>query len=98
MNGKKTVLDMSELRVLMLAGHSFVNFNAGANSHVLMGESLSAKPNQLAYLVPESCLGQLGGEPVSNPYSIREPPRSRGASQRGRLDREIGGKHSRLTE
>lgn len=94
MNGKKTVLDMTELRVLMLAGHSFVNFNAGANSHVLMGESLSAKPNQLAYLVPESCLGQLGGEPVSNPYEYTgAAPGAEELHSAVNLDREIGGKH-----
>jgi hypothetical protein len=67
-NGKNTVLDMSALRVLMLAGHSFVNFNAGVNGYVLMGESVSVRSNQLAYLLPDSCLGQIGGKPVSNPY------------------------------
>ena len=64
-NGRDTVLDMSSLRALMLAGRSFVDYNAGANSTVLTGESISVKPNQLAYLIPDGCL--TNG--VTNPYS-----------------------------
>jgi hypothetical protein len=63
-NGRDTLLDMSALRALMLAGRGFVDYNAGAGSTVLTGESISVKSNQLAYLVPESCL--KSGK--TNPY------------------------------
>ncbi len=66
-NGRNTVLDMSALRALMLAGSSFVNFGT-SNGYVMMGESVSAKSNQLAYLVPDSCL--TGG--MTNPYQYPE--------------------------
>jgi hypothetical protein len=66
-NGKNTVLDMSALRALMLAGHSYVNFGT-TDGYVMMGESVSVKSNQLAYLVPDSCL--TGG--ITNPYQFGE--------------------------
>lgn len=62
-NGKHTVLDMSDLRALLLAGHSFVNFGT-TNGYVMMGESVSVKSNQLAYLVPDDCLKNG----FTNPY------------------------------
>lgn len=68
-NGKNTVLDMSSLRALMLAGHSFVNFGTGVNGYILMGESVSVKSNQLAYLVPDNCL--ISG--FTNPYQYTGP-------------------------
>ncbi len=68
-NGKNTVIDMSSLRALMLAGHSFVNFGTGANGYVMMGESVSVKSNQLAYLVPDNCL--TSG--FTNPYQYTGP-------------------------
>jgi Tfp pilus assembly protein PilX len=60
-NGQNTVLDMTWLRTLLIAGHSFVNFGTD-NGYVLMGESISVKSNQLVYMVPEGCLK------VTNPY------------------------------
>ena len=51
-NGRNASLDLSRISRLVLAGNSFVN-TTGAD--VLMGESLSVRSNQLAYLVPFSC-------------------------------------------
>lgn len=64
-NGHDTRLDLSELDLLMLAGHSFVNPGTAAaqGGDVLMGQSLSVKSDQLAYMVPAHCMA-VG----SNPY------------------------------
>ncbi len=62
-NGRDTELDLSGLDVFMLAGHSFIKagYTTDAGS-VLMGESISAKSNQTAYLVPTSYLS-VGANP-----------------------------------
>jgi hypothetical protein len=65
-NGRDTLLDMSSLKALTLAGHSFINVDG---SSILMGESVSVKTNQLAYLVPPEC---LPGE--ANPMQVSGPP------------------------
>lgn len=68
-NGMNTVLDMSALRALLLAGNSYVNYGTGdLNGYVKMGESISVKSNQLAYLVPDTCLS------VTNPYPYVNDP------------------------
>jgi len=51
-NGRETSLDLSGLNRLVLAGNSFVNANG---SDVMMGESVSVRKNQLAYLIPFAC-------------------------------------------
>ncbi len=68
LNGINTELDLSNTDFLMLAGHSFIMANEGGT---LMGESISARPNQLAYLAPISILGNP--EIVSNPLIITTP-------------------------
>ncbi len=55
-NGVGALLDMSGIDTLILAGHSFVNYTGGKT---MMGQSVAVKSDQLAYLVPESCLGTI---------------------------------------
>lgn len=70
-NGAHTSLRLDNLKRLMLGGHSFildvddVTNNAYSAKDVLMGESISIKSNQLAYLIPAS---DLGDNITSNPY------------------------------
>lgn len=45
-------LNLEGVNNLVLAGNAYVG-----NSKVMMGESLTVKSNQIAYLVPESCMG-----------------------------------------
>lgn len=52
-NGKHTLLDMSGLSALILAGHSFIDYSG---TEIAMGQSISVKSDQVAYLLPESCL------------------------------------------
>ncbi len=52
-NGKNTVLDIDGLDRLVLAGVSFVNTT---DADIRTGESVSAKSDQLAYLLDESCI------------------------------------------
>lgn len=57
-NGRNTALNLSGLTSLMLAGNSFIDAS-GANEgsgEYIMGQSLAARSDQLAYLVPASCL------------------------------------------
>lgn len=67
-NGRNASLDMSGLEELMLAGTAYINTsaivngsNVGTNnSNVTMGESISVKGDQIAYLVPAECIGTEG--------------------------------------
>lgn len=57
-NGRDCNLKLSDLNYLMLAGRTFISRKADTNnkdnknSDILMGESLAARTNQLAYYVP----------------------------------------------
>jgi len=91
-NGKNTRLDMN-LRMLMLAGHSFINFgtdiSTDASINVMMGESVSVKSNQMAYLVPDNCL-KSG---FSNPYKYTGTPPDPSVLQAAvLLDQKVNGK------
>ena len=67
-NGREASLDMSNIRELMLAGTAYINTQAivnsssvgTQNSNVGMGESISVKGDQIAYLVPPECIGTSG--------------------------------------
>lgn len=73
-NGKGCSLNISQLSRLSLAGISFINTasqsltNIGDSgtfgSDIPMGQSMSIKPDQLAYLVPLACISNY----PSNPY------------------------------
>lgn len=65
-NGAETMLDMSGLTRLMLAGHSFITnpSSSGTTTDVLMGESVSVRGNQRAYLVPTDYLDGAGSNPL----------------------------------
>ncbi len=47
----KAKLNLKNVNTLMLAGNAYIG-----DSKVMMGESLTVKSNQIAYLVPESCM------------------------------------------
>lgn len=67
-NGRESTLDMSGIKELMLAGNTYinrasmvkVNGNDKENKDVVMGESISVKGNQIAYLIPVECIGTDG--------------------------------------
>lgn len=52
-NGKNTVVDLSGVQKLMLAGQSYVSVSDG----IMTGESVTVKGTQLAYLAPTEILG-----------------------------------------
>ncbi|NLV86571.1 MAG: hypothetical protein GX025_05065 [Clostridiales bacterium] len=71
-NGEGASLDISLLNRLSLAGISFIDVFGGElykdsegeiTPPVPMGESLSVKTNQLAYLVPVECIKNYAGNP-----------------------------------
>lgn len=69
-NGRDSTLNLAGLNRLMLAGHSFVS-NSGLitgegidQADAMMGESVTVKGNQMAYLIPADCLDGV----ASNPY------------------------------
>lgn len=58
-NGKETTLNIAGLERLVLAGVGFIKTNDAGISpdrDVRTGESISAKSNQLAYLIDKSCI------------------------------------------
>ncbi|MDE6847421.1 MAG: hypothetical protein K2J99_16870 [Lachnospiraceae bacterium] len=76
-NGKNTSVDLTGLTTLQLAGRAYVSLYRSDEKddgmpHVLMGESISVKSNQIAYLVPAECVGTLNGRPIigQNPVSF----------------------------
>lgn len=75
-NGKDSTVDLTGLNTLQLAGRAYVSLSdddeTSANPHILMGESISVKSNQIAYLVPPECVGTLDGKTVigQNPVSF----------------------------
>ncbi|MCL2634949.1 MAG: hypothetical protein FWD34_10630 [Oscillospiraceae bacterium] len=69
-NGMGSTLDMSELHTLFLAGNSFID-TGNADDNVIMGQSISVKSDQLAYLVPISDIS-LRMNPII--FQGAEPP------------------------
>lgn len=76
-NGKNSTVDLTGLTTLQLAGRAYVSLSKtdekdNGMPHVLMGESISVKSNQIAYLVPAECVGTLNGKSVigQNPVSF----------------------------
>lgn len=76
-NGKDCTVDLTGLTVLQLAGRAYVSLPQEGSTdnglpHVLTGESISVKSNQIAYLVPPECIGTLDGRTLvgQNPVSF----------------------------
>lgn len=76
-NGKDSGVDLIGLNTLLLAGRAYVSLPQESETdnglpHILMGESISVKSNQIAYLVPPECVGTLDGKTVigQNPVSF----------------------------
>lgn len=57
---RKASMNLKSIDALMVAGNAYIG-----SSKVVMGESLTAKINQIAYLVPESCM-----EGATNPMTL----------------------------
>lgn len=69
-NGKDSTLDLSGISDLIVAGNGSIEVpsyditgNIKPNSYIMTGDSISMKGNQIAYLVPESCIS-VGHNPV----------------------------------
>lgn len=61
-NGKNTTMDLSQVQKMMIAGKNYiastkVTSNRGNHTDIMMGESLTVKGTQLAYLVPPELIG-----------------------------------------
>lgn len=77
-NGKNSTVDLTGLNTLQLAGRAYVSLSQNEDEeenglpHILMGESISVKSNQIAYLVPAECVGTVDGKTVigQNPMSF----------------------------
>ena len=77
-NGKNSTVDLTGLNTLQLAGRAYVSLSQDEDAeedglpHILMGESISVKSNQIAYLVPAECVGTVDGKTVigQNPMSF----------------------------
>lgn len=80
LNDKSSVVDLTGLNSLMLAGRAYLRFNtAGSTSQYVypMGESLAVRATQVMYLIPEECITIVGADGVSikagsNPVAFPE--------------------------
>ena len=74
-NGRNTTIDLSAVKKFLLAGRSYIAVSGvkgsseNANSDVMLGESLSVKGSQLAYLVPAALLKTGSEVSASNPMN-----------------------------
>lgn len=65
-NGKNSSLNIQNLKYLLLAGRTFIaRGNNSSNTDILMGESIAARTNQLAYYVSDKYVKVQNGEGVS---------------------------------
>ena len=88
-NATGTTLNLSGLTRLMLAGHSFVSDPTGEGStDVLMGESISVRGDQWAYLIPSKYLNGVSSNPRIYSGSTPAVP-----SLTGTGDMELGQKY-----
>lgn len=86
-NGRNSILDMSKVGSMVVAGHSYissgklanVNYDSGKrsdNKDVQMAGSISVKGDQIAYLVPTECVGVVKSTGKSlydkNPLTVGE--------------------------
>ncbi|MEG0962304.1 MAG: hypothetical protein RSF88_05520 [Lachnospiraceae bacterium] len=80
-NGTNASVDLSGLQRMILAGNSYVgasttDFNnpvtSQKNTDVMMGESLSVKRNQSAYLVPADCIAPKAESGGRNPMPAQQ--------------------------
>lgn len=73
-NGQYATLDLSGLSRLHIAGKSYLNVpdrygstvKSDTSVNVLMGESVSFKGNQIAYLLPSVCIQGLSHNPLTS--------------------------------
>ena len=74
-NGRNTTIDLSGVKKFLLAGRNYIAVSGvkgsseNANSDVMLGESLSVKGSQLAYLVPAALLKTGSKVSASNPMN-----------------------------
>lgn len=82
-NGVASTVNMTKMQRLLLPGNAFIGVEKGEesidnpfvvngklnNSDIGLGESMTAKASQIAYLVPSECIGYVDGKCVlgSNP-------------------------------
>lgn len=80
-NGRESTLDMSGIKELMLAGNAYINRSSKVeddesdkeNKDVAMGESISVKGNQIAYLIPAECIGTDGDDAAAKSVYYKNP-------------------------
>lgn len=70
-NGRNAYLDMDDLNDLIIAGNAYVDTGSSAGD-LLMGESLSIRPGQKAYLVPAKYIAPDCKHGKMNPISAED--------------------------
>lgn len=89
-NGQNSTVNLSGVNTLMLAGRAYIGTNTTKKDldqnteknekAVLMGESITVKGGQIAYLVPTECLGVYNGETLigQNPLTQDQATKMQG--------------------
>lgn len=69
-NGKNSNLNLANINSLFIAGNSYINAKLGFEGEnpmsIQMGESISSKGNQLAYLAPENAIVVTGADNIES--------------------------------
>ena len=78
-NGRNTTIDLSGVKKFLLAGRNYIAVSdvkgaagTAANTDVMLGESVTVKGSQLAYLVPASLLKTGSKVTPSNPMNYAD--------------------------
>lgn len=74
-NGIRSKLDLSGLDAMKISGTSYVDSRTDENSKssdILMGESLSIRSDQTAYLIPAECIAPEAENGGTNPMPISQ--------------------------
>ncbi len=71
-NGKKSNLNIQNIKTLMIAGRTFIGRNAGSTNaqDIAMGESLAVRTNQIAYYVPDACVAAYKAGDITSVNSL----------------------------
>ena len=99
-NGQNSTVNLSGVNTLMLAGRAYIGTNTTKKDldqnteknekAVLMGESITVKGGQIAYLVPTECLGVYSGETLIGQNPLTQDQATKMQAYKDQYGEEFG--------
>lgn len=99
-NGQNSTVNLSGVNTLMLAGRAYIGTNTTKKEldqnteknekAVLMGESITVKGGQIAYLVPTECLGVYNGETLIGQNPLTQDQATKMQAYKDQYGEEFG--------